>query len=89
MKKVAIEKGLSTVKNYLENQGYKVKEFDDRKKTAKNFLNKFEAVVVKGENNNSMGVQDTITDSSIINSNGMTPEEIERQIESMDNHTLS
>lgn len=81
MKRIAVEKGLSTVKNYLESEGYNVREFDDRQKTAKNFLNKFEAVIVKGETNNAMGIQDTITQSSIINAHGLTPEEIKGQIE--------
>lgn len=81
MKKVAVEKGLKPIKNYLENQGYSVKEFDDRKKTAPNFLKKFDAVVVTGESNNSLGIQDTITKTSIISADGMTPEDIKNQID--------
>jgi galactitol-specific phosphotransferase system IIB component len=81
MKKVAIEKGLSNVKNYLSNEGYNVKEFDNRKKGAKNFLNKFDAVVTTGEDKNIMGFEDTITNTTIINANGMTPENIKTELE--------
>ncbi|KYH31904.1 hypothetical protein CLTEP_23080 [Clostridium tepidiprofundi DSM 19306] len=82
MKKIAVEKGLKPVKDYLADEGYSVKEFDNSKKTAKNFLNKFDAVVVKGEDLNVMGIQDTITKSIIMNADGKTPENIKSEIES-------
>ena len=53
------------------------------KKTAKNFLNKFDAVIVKGEDQNVMGIQDTITNTTIINANGMTPENVKTEIENV------
>lgn len=81
MKKVAVQKGLSPVKSYLENSGYSVKEFDSRKKTADNYLNKFDAVVVTGESENIMGIEDATTNASIINADGMTPEDIKNEIE--------
>lgn len=81
MKKVAVQKGLGSIKNYLENEGYKVKEFDNRKKSAANYLNKFDAVVVTGESQNVMGIQDTITDTRIISADGMTGENIRNEIE--------
>jgi len=82
MKKIAVEKGLKPVKDYLADEGYSVKEFDNSKKTAKNFLNRFDAVVVKGEDLNVMGIQDTITKSIIMNADGKTPENIKSEIES-------
>lgn len=81
MKKVAVQKGLSPVKSYLENSGYSVKEFDNRKKTADNYLNKFDAVVVTGESENIMGIEDATTNASIINADGMTPEDVKNEIE--------
>ena len=81
MKKVAVQKGLSPVKNYLENSGYSVKEFDSSNKTADNYLDKFDAVVVTGESENIMGMEDTTTSASIINADGMTPEDIKNEIE--------
>ena len=81
MKKVAIQEGLSPIKEYLCEEGYTVKEFDNRKKNAGNFLNKYDAVIVTGENQNIMGTQDTISSTSIIDATGMTGEEVKEQIE--------
>lgn len=81
MKKVAVQKGLSPIKSYLQNSGYSVKEFDSKEKAADNYLNKFDAVVVTGENENIMGIEDAATSASIINADGMTPEDIKNKIE--------
>ncbi|WP_291633325.1 YkuS family protein [Clostridium sp.] len=81
MKKIAVQKGLKEVKDYLCEEGYTVKEFDNRKKNAGNFLNRYDAVIVTGENQNIMGVEDTISKTSIINATGMTSEEVKNQIE--------
>jgi 5,10-methylene-tetrahydrofolate dehydrogenase/methenyl tetrahydrofolate cyclohydrolase len=81
MKKVAVQKGLNPIKDYLSEEGYTVKEFDNRKKNAGNFLNRYDAVVVTGENQNIMGTQDTISKAPIINATGMTVEEVKKRIE--------
>ena len=61
MKKVAVEKGLRPIKDYLTNEGYEVQEFDNTKKRAKNFLNKYDAVVITGQDEDFLGIEDTIT----------------------------
>ncbi len=81
MKKIAVQMGLDPIKNYLCEQGYTVKEFDNKKKNAGNFLNRYDAVIVTGENQNIMGVEDTISSTSIIDATGMTGEEVKQQIE--------
>ncbi len=81
MKKIAIQEGLNPIKNYLSEEGYSVKEFDNRKKNAGNFLDKYDAVIVTGENQNIMGTQDTISSTPIIDATGMTGEEVKEQIE--------
>jgi len=81
MKKVAVQKGLGPIKNHLENEGFKVKEFDNRKKTAKNYLNKFDAVVVTGESKDVMGIEDTLTNASIINADGMSAEDVKNELD--------
>ncbi|MFT5875321.1 MAG: galactitol-specific phosphotransferase system IIB component [Clostridium sp.] len=81
MKKIAVQKGLKEVADYLSEEGYTVKEFENRKKNAGNFLNRYDAVIVTGENQNIMGVEDTISKTSIIDATGMTGEEIKNQIE--------
>jgi len=81
MKKVAVQKGLREVKDYLNGEGYSVKEFDNSKKNAGHFLDRYDAVIVTGENQNIMGVQETISSTPIIDATGMTGEEIKKQIE--------
>ncbi len=81
MKKVAVQKGLGPIKNHLENEGFKVKEFDNRKKTAKNYLNKFDAVVITGESKDFMGIEDTLTNASIINADGMSAEDVKNELD--------
>ncbi len=81
MKKIAVQMGLKPIKDYLSEEGYTVKEFDNRKKNAGNFLNKYDAVVVTGENQNIMGAEETISSTPIIDATGMTGEEVKIQIE--------
>jgi len=81
MKKIAVQQGLSEVKKYLSEEGYTVKEFDNSKKNAGHFLDRYDAVIVTGENQNIMGVEDTISSTPIIDATGMTAEEVKKQIE--------
>jgi len=81
MKKIAVQNGLNIISDYLCSNGYAVKEFDNRKKNAGNFLNKYDAIVVTGENQNVMGIEDTMSSTPIINASGMTAEEVKRRIE--------
>ena len=81
MKKVAVQNGLTAISDFLCKEGYKVKEFDNRKKNAGNFLNKYDAVIVTGENQNIMGIEDTISNTSIIDATGMTAEEVVLRID--------
>ena len=81
MKKVAVQKGLNPIKDYLCEEGYTVKEFDKSKKNAGNFLDRYDAVIVTGENQNIMGVEDTISTTPIIDASGMTGEQVKEQIE--------
>lgn len=81
MKKVAVQNGLNTISDYLCKEGYIVKEFDNRKKNAGNFLNNYDAVVVTGENQNVMGLDSSITSTTIIDATGMTAQEVKARIE--------
>ena len=81
MKKVAVQKGLNPIKDYLSEEGYTVKEFDNSKKNSGNFLDRYDAVIVTGENQNIMGVEDTISSTPIIDASGMTGEQVKEQIE--------
>lgn len=81
MKKIAVEKGLNPVKSYLHQEGYNVREFDSTKKNASSVLNKFDAVIVTGENSNFMGIQNSDFSATIINADGLTPRDIKSQLE--------
>ncbi|WP_298836520.1 YkuS family protein [Clostridium sp.] len=81
MKKVAVQEGLKPIISYLSNEGYTVKEFNNSKKNAGHFLDRYDVVVVTGENQNIMGIEETITTSPIIDATGMTGEEVRDQIE--------
>ncbi len=89
MKKIAVQIGLSPIKDYLSEEGYTVKEFDNSKKNAGHFLDRYDAVIVTGENQNIMGTDETITSTPIIDVTGMTGEEVKNQIEKkLDNKLL-
>ncbi|APC38679.1 YkuS family protein [Clostridium estertheticum] len=81
MKKIAVQEGLKPIKEYLSNEGYVVKEFDNSKKNAGHFLDRYDVVIVTGENQGIMGDQETITSTPIINASGMTGEEVREQID--------
>lgn len=78
---IAVEKDLTNVSDYLSRQGFAVKRVDFSQKNAKDFIDGFDAVVVSGMDNNIMGIQDTVSAASIIEAKGMTPREIQMEIE--------
>ena len=81
MKNVAVEKGLSSVKNYLQSQGYSVKEFDLSKNNNATLLSSVDAVVVTGVNTNFTELDSTGTNAPIIEARGLSPEEVKKEIE--------
>jgi hypothetical protein len=81
MKNIAIEKGLSDVESFLSNAGYQVKEFERNSIEKASFYNSFDAVVITGQSMNLMGYEDTTTKVPEIYADGLTPEQVEKQIE--------
>ena len=75
MKKIAVQKNLTPVKNYLENQGYHVQEFDGNASQVVN--DNVDAIVITGQDQNIMGDETTSTKVPIIEARGMKPQEIE------------
>lgn len=76
MKKVAVEKSLQNVKNYLNNKGFDVSDLESGTTNLKNF----DAIVVSGQNSNLLGMHDTSTKASVINAKGMTVEDVYKQL---------
>jgi galactitol-specific phosphotransferase system IIB component len=81
VKKVAVEKGLGDVEQYLSNQGYSVKEFEMNSTENTSFYDQFDAVVITGGSVNVMGYQDTMTKVPQIIADGLTAEEIKKEID--------
>lgn len=77
MKRIAVEEGLTPVKNYLSQAGYQVQEIDIS--NTKSFAN-FDAVVLTGSNENMLGIQTTSTKAPVIDARGKKPEDISREI---------
>ncbi|MFD3158629.1 YkuS family protein [Haloimpatiens sp. FM7330] len=80
-KRVAVEKGLRPVKQFLSEDGYKVSEFTSKEMNDSAYFNKFDAVIITGEDENMMGMEDAITEVPVISAHGMTPEEVKSQME--------
>lgn len=82
MKNLAVQKGLTPIKEYLENQGYIIREFENNYESNISFLNKFDAIIINGQNTNILNEQKPKIDSIIVNANGMTPEQVDQQLKS-------
>jgi Uncharacterised protein family (UPF0180). len=81
VKNIGVERDLTNVSDYLSRQGYNVEEIDPHQKNVKDFIDGFDAVVVTGIDGDIMGIQDTMAKTSIIEAKGMSPQEIQREIE--------
>lgn len=80
MKNVGIQKELSNVRDYLKENGYNVYEVDTTNITSSTTLQSFDALVVSGANDNLMGFDDTSCKIPVINADGLSPADVEDQI---------
>ena len=80
MHKVAVQKGLTPVQEYLTDHGYYVETFEisDHLETKGN---DYDAIILTGLNKNSLGINETTTNAPLIDATGMTPEEIHEQLQ--------
>lgn len=81
MKNIGIQKELSTVRDYLKSKGYNVFEVDTTNITSDITLQSFDAVVVSGVGDNLMGIDTTSTKIPVINADGLTPTDIQDQLD--------
>lgn len=80
MQKIAVQRGLTPVQEYLTESGYEVEVVDfDAFSKAQN--EDYDAIVLTGMSKNFLGMEDTATAAPVIDATGMTPEEICEQIE--------
>lgn len=76
MKRVAVEKSLRNVKNYLKEQGYDVENLENNRDK----INSFDAIVVTGQNSNFLGMHDTSTNGTVVYAKGLTPEDVHKEL---------
>ncbi len=76
LRRVAIERNLSNVKAYLEEQGYTVESLENNKDK----IDSFDAIVVSGQNSNFLGMHDTFTKGTVVYAKGLTPEDVHREL---------
>ena len=81
MKKIGIEKGLSTIADYLRTEGYSVEILGEDLESNVSKCDGLDAIVTADYNTNMMGFGDTSTKIPIINASGLTPEEIKNMID--------
>lgn len=78
--RIGIEPNLTNVKNYLEDMGCDVSVISNNQTG----YNSFDAIVVTGEDDDVMGIEDTDTDAIIIEASGLTPQEVYDEIQSLE-----
>jgi hypothetical protein len=77
MAKVGVEQSLTNIQQALKDKGYDVVELK-QESDAQNC----DCCVVTGLDSNVMGMSDTVTKGSVIDANGMSADEVCRQVES-------
>jgi len=75
--KIALEDNLSSFAPYLEDKGFEVRLLHS---VASGPLEGFDAVVVSGQSNNFLNIQNTLTRAPVIDATGLTPEQVYRHI---------
>lgn len=78
MKRVAVEAGLSPVRDYLSQKGFQVEEYQTE--SPQNQSN-YAAIVISGQDQNMMGMEDQVENCPVISASGLTPEEVCQRIE--------
>ncbi|HJV31274.1 MAG TPA: YkuS family protein [Bacillales bacterium] len=76
MAKVGVEQSLTNIQQALREKGYDVVELI-QEADAKNC----DCCVVTGLDSNVMGMQDTLTKGSVIDANGLSADEVCREVE--------
>lgn len=75
-KKIAIEPSLSRIGNYLSNKGYEVESVNYGIDSVNYNANEYAAVIISGQSKDFMGMQDILTESMVIDADGMSAQEV-------------
>lgn len=76
MPKIGVEQSLTAVQQELESRGYDVIQLKQEQDAAG-----CDCCVITGQDQNVMGIQNTVTSGSVINAHGMSADEVCQQIE--------
>ena len=76
MAKIGVEQSLTDVQEALQSKGYNVVQLKQE-----NDAQGCDCCVITGQDQNVMGIQNVVTEGSVINASGLTAEEICQQIE--------
>lgn len=76
MPRVGVEQSLSDVQQELQSRGFDVVQLKQEQDAQG-----CDCCVITGQDENVMGIQNTVTEGSVINAHGMTAEEICQKVE--------
>ena len=81
MKAIGVEKGLTNVAQYLENQGYSVQILGENMQSNVVKYDNLDAIVAADYNSDMMGFSDTLTKVPVINASGLSAEDVKKAID--------
>ncbi|MBN6185613.1 YkuS family protein [Aneurinibacillus sp. BA2021] len=70
MARIGVENSLGNIKQYLESQGHQVMEINEAN------LKNCDCCIISGQDENMMGMANTVTQAPVINADGMTAEQV-------------
>jgi hypothetical protein len=76
MPRIGVEQSLSAVQEALQSKGYDVKQLQQEQDAAD-----CDCCVITGQDENVMGIQNTMTQGSVINAHGMSADAVCQQID--------
>ncbi|WP_366923961.1 YkuS family protein [Metallumcola ferriviriculae] len=85
-KRVAVEQTLRNVGQFLSEKGYEIASLDPLSES-KAELHNVNAVIISGQDENLMGMEDTKTRVPVIDARGMTPENIYQHLQQLEQNT--
>ena len=74
--KVAVEKNLENVKEYFEHKNFQVDLFSDYEFRNIGHVSGYDAIIIAGEQHNYPGFGHSYGETPVIDSSGMSPEDI-------------
>lgn len=79
-KRIAMESTLGNLRDYLTEKGYEIVQLDPHTQTGIELKN-CDAIVVSGQDENMTGMTTVKTEAPVIDTRGMTPEQVLNRIE--------